>query len=113
MHIPRKSLLWSFIVAAVSGTVAGLPTVFVNDRTVSDKPTVLEGLRSPRSLAAISDGSVRVSEVLGGRLLRLTASGGVEVLQEGPPAGPTADILRSSRSCGACLSTYIYRVVYR
>ena len=66
--------------AAVSGIVAGLLTVFVNDRTVSDKPIVMKGLRSPRCLAAISDGSVRVSEVLGGRLLRLTASGGVEVL---------------------------------
>jgi len=84
MQVPHKSLLRFFIMAAVSGIVAGLLTV--NDRTVSDKPIVLKGLRSPRSLAAISDGSVLVSEVLGGRLLRLIANSGVEVTQEGLPS---------------------------
>ncbi len=71
---------------AVSGIVAGLLTVSVNDRTVSDKPIVMEGLGSPSGLAAISDGSVLVSEVLGGRLLRPIANSDVEVTQEGLPS---------------------------
>jgi hypothetical protein len=113
MHLLRKSLLWSFIIVAVSGIVAGLLTVFVLDRTLGDRPILVEGLRSPRSLAALSDGSVLVSEVLGGRLLRLTANGDVEVIQEGLPAtlgGPGGNYPTGASAAVLIDGTYYYVV---
>ena len=47
---------------------------------------MLEDLKSPRGLTPLGNGSVLVSEVLGGRLLELALNGDMNVVQEGLPA---------------------------
>jgi glucose/arabinose dehydrogenase len=101
------------MVAAVLGVVVGLLTVFTIDQTVNGRPTLLDGLRSPRGLAALSDGNVLISEVLGGRLLRMTANGDLEVIQEGLPAtlgGPGGNYPTGASAAVLFEGTYYYVV---
>lgn len=50
------------------------------------RETLVEGLKAPRGITPLGDGSILIAEVLGGRLLRLTPAGELTTVQEGLPA---------------------------
>lgn len=73
----------------------------------SSAPAALDGLRSPRGLTALDDGSLLIAEVAGGRILRWTPGEpsaavvleqlpATEVGPEGAPAGVSAALLQGS-----------------
>lgn len=109
----RKSLLWSLCIAVISGIMAALFTTFIIGRTDNAKPLVLEGLQSPRGLTSLANGSVLVSEVMGGRLLSVGPSGKVEVIQQGLPAtlgGPGGNYPTGVSAAVLVKDTYYYVV---
>jgi hypothetical protein len=111
--LPWKSMLWVVAVVLVTGLTAGLLTLLILRQSPGVKDEVLTGLKAPRGLTLLDNGELLVSEVLGGRLLRISPEGEATVVQEGLPAtlgGPGGGYPTGVSSAIKIEQTYYYVV---
>src|SRR5918996_4549240 len=109
--LPWKSMLWVVAVVLVTGLTAGLLTLLILRQSPGVKDEVLTGLKAPRGLTLLDNGELLVSEVLGGRLLRINPEGEATVVQEGLPAtlgGPGGGYPTGGSSAIKIEQTYYY-----
>lgn len=108
-----KSMLWTVAAALAAGLTAVLLTLLFLRQAPTVKTEVLTGLKAPRGLTPLDNGDLLVSEVLGGRLLRVSPEGEATVVQEGLPAtfgGPGGDYPIGVSSAIKIEQTYYYVV---